>query len=75
MLFCRSDSLVLKVKDDSDAVLMLAGLIPDFVSQNPDDGQIECKHFFPEGYKNIDEEEEEECEDEADENKQTDGET
>lgn len=49
---------------------MLAGLIPDFVSQNPDVGKIECKHFFPDGYINAPEEVL--YEDESDENKQTD---
>lgn len=43
---------MLKVTEDSDAVLMLAGLIPDYVSLNDIEGKIECEHFFPPGYRN-----------------------
>lgn len=57
---CRTDKLVLKVKEDSDALLMLAGLIPEYVSQNYSDGKEECERFFPDGYKNAEEDEEEE---------------
>lgn len=46
---------------------MLAGLIPDYVSQNYSDGKEECDRFFPDGYKNAEEEPEEEAKQEADE--------
>lgn len=64
---CRNDKLVLKVKEDSDALLMLAGLIPDYVSQNHIDGKEECGRCFPDGYKNAEEEEEEEATQETEE--------
>lgn len=52
----------MKVKEESDALLMLAGLIPDYVSQNCSDGKIECERFFPDGYKNAEEEKQKEAE-------------
>lgn len=55
----RTDQLILKLVEDSDAVLMLSGLIPDYVSQNHIEGRIECEQFFPAGYRNSEEEEEE----------------
>lgn len=58
----KNDKLLLKVDEGSDALLMLAGLIPDFVSQNETEGKIECAQFFPAGYKNGVEEELEEVE-------------
>lgn len=65
----------MKVKEDSDALLMLAGLIPDYVSQNCSDGKIECERFFPDGYKNAEEEEDKETEvDEGEEEMKVQGE-
>lgn len=58
---------MLKVREDSDVLLMLAALIPDYVSQNSSDGQIECERFFPDGYKNADEEKEVDDEEEMQE--------
>lgn len=59
-IYCRNDKLILKVKDDSDALLMLAGLMPSHVSQNAREGTIECKNFFPDRYRNDEEVEESE---------------
>lgn len=50
----------MKVSEESDALLMLAGLMPDYISQNDVEGKIECEQFFPAGYKNAEEEEKEE---------------
>lgn len=60
----RNDKLVLKVNENSDVLLMLAGLIPDYVSQNDSDGKVECERFFPDGYENAEEEEVEKEEEE-----------
>lgn len=54
---CRFDKLILKVVAQSEALLVLAELQPDFVSQNENDGRIEGDVIFPLGYTSISEEE------------------
>lgn len=60
IFYCRNDKLILKVTEDSDVALMLAGLMPDYISLNHIEGQIEYEPFFPVGYRNTEEKEEEE---------------
>lgn len=54
---CRFDKLILQVVAQSEALLVLAELEPDFVSQNENDGRIESDVIFPLGYTSISEEE------------------
>lgn len=61
----RSDKLILKVVAQSEALLILAELEPEFVSQNDNDGRIESAVIFPLGYTSISEEEMEAEMDEA----------
>lgn len=49
----RVDRLVVKVsKKTSNTLLALTSHGPVYVSLNAVEGEEECKHFFPEGYKN-----------------------
>lgn len=70
--------MILKVSEESDVLLMLTGLMPDYVSQNETDGKIECERFFASAYRNTpevdeeleSEEEEEEEEEESEEDEE-----
>lgn len=52
-----NDKLILKVVAQSEALLGLVALGPEFVSQNEHDGRIECDVIFPLGFTSISEEE------------------
>ena len=56
-MFFSNDKFILKVIANTEALLALVGLDPEFVSQNEHDGRDECDVIFPLGYVSISEEE------------------
>lgn len=57
MFFFSDDKMILKVVSNSEALLALVELEPEFVSQNEHDAQIEGDVMFPLGYVSVSEEE------------------
>lgn len=57
VLFFSNDKFILKVIANTEALLALVGLDPEFVSQNEHDGRDECDVIFPLGYISISEDE------------------
>lgn len=56
----KDDKLILKIFDEETVMLAFTGLSPSFISLNANMGRIQCEKFFPDGFENSAEEEEQE---------------